>query len=107
VQKHEFVTLFEIVPLKHDSVHGELDRLLEEDALLLAVKADLVRRYPQTLIHGRHSKSVEVILAMLVARHPYRWTCQQTELFVAGSITRWRFSLVYLKAVPDDKTLIK
>jgi transposase, IS5 family len=107
LEKYESVNLFEIVPLDHDPVLDKLDRLLEEDALFLAVKADLARRYPHTLTHGRHSTPVEVILRMLVAKHLYRWSYEQTESFVADSLTLRQFCRVYLNAVPDDTTLIR
>jgi hypothetical protein len=62
LEKYESVNLFEIVPLEHDPVLDQLDRLLDEDVLFQAVKADLSRRYPHTLTLGRHSTPVEVIL---------------------------------------------
>jgi len=49
LDKYESVNLFDIVPLEHDPVLDELDRLLEEDALFQAVKADLAQRYPHTM----------------------------------------------------------
>jgi len=107
MEKYESVNLFEIVPLEHDPVLDELDRLLEEDTLFQAVKADLARRYLHTLTHGRHSTPVEVILRMLVAKHLYRWSYEQTESFVADSITLRQFCRVYLNSVPDDTTLIR
>ena len=107
LEKYESVNLFEIVPLEHDPVLDELDRLLEEDALFQAVKADLAQRYPHTLTHGRHSTPIEVILRMLVAKHLYRWSYEQTESFVADSLTLRQFCRVYLQSVPDDTTLIK
>lgn len=107
LEKYQSVNLFELVPLEHDPVLDELDRLLEEDALVLAVKADLARRYPHTVTHGRHSTPVEVILRMLVAKHLYRWSYEQTESFVADSLTLRQFCRVYLNPVPDDTTLIK
>jgi IS5 family transposase len=107
MEKYESVNLFDIVPLEHDPILDELDRLLEEDALFQAVKADLAQRYPHTLTRGRHSTPVEVILRMLVARHLYRWSYEQTESFVADSLTLRQFCRVYLQSVPDDTTLIK
>jgi len=107
LEKYESVNLFDIVPLEHDPVLDELDRLLEEDTLFQAVKADLAQRYPHTLSHGRHSTPVEVILRMLVAKHLYRWSYEQTESFVADSLTLRQFCRVYLQSVPDDTTLIK
>lgn len=107
LEKYESVNLFDIVPLEHDPVLDELDRLLDEDALFQAVKADLSRRYPHTLTRGRRSTPVEVILRMLVAKHLYHWSYEQTESFVADSLTLRQFCRVYLQSVPDDTTLIK
>jgi IS5 family transposase len=107
VEKHEPVNLFTLVPLERDAVLDQLDRLLEDDKLFEAVKADLAQRRPQTLTRGRHSTPVEVILRMLVAKHLYNWSYEQTERFVADSITLRQFCRVYLASVPDDTTLIK
>ena len=96
VEKHEYVNLFALVPLERDPVLDQLDRLLDADALFQAVKADLGRRYPHTLTRGRHSTPVEVSLRMLVAKHLYRWSYEQTESFVADSLTLRQFCRVYL-----------
>jgi IS5 family transposase len=107
VEKHERVNLFELVPLERDPVLDQLDRLLDEDKLFQAVKADLAQRHPHTLTLGRHSTPVEVILRMLVVKHLYNWSYEKTERFVADSITLRQFCRVYLEQVPDDSTLIK
>jgi len=107
VEKHEPVNLFTLVPLERDAVLDQLDQLLDDDTLFEAVKADLAQRRPQTLTRGRHSTPVEVILRMLVAKHLYNWSYEQTEHFVADSITLRQFCRVYLASVPDDTTLIK
>lgn len=87
IEKYEPVNLFALVPLERDPVLDELDRLLEDDALFAEVKADLAQRRPQTLHRGRPSTPVEVILRMLVVKHLYNWSYEQTERFVADSIT--------------------
>jgi IS5 family transposase len=107
VEKHEPVNLFALVPLERDVVLDQMDPLLDADVLFQAVKADLGRRYPHTLTHGRHSTPVEVILRMLVVKRLYRWSYEQTETFVADSITLRQFCRVYWESVPDDSTLIK
>ncbi len=103
IEKYEPVNLFTLVPLERDPVLDQLDRLLEEDKLFQAVKADLACRRPHTLTRGRHSTPVEVILRMLVVKHLYRWSYEKTERFVADSITLWQFCRVYLEKVPDDR----
>src|SRR6266508_1215716 len=69
-----------------DPVLTELDRLLDDDALREAIKADLATRYPRTLTDGRPSTPIEVILRMLVIKHLYGWSYAQTCQLVAG---RW------------------
>lgn len=107
VEKYEPVNLFQLVPLERDPVLDQLDRLLDEDKLFQAVKADLACRYPHTLTRGRSSTPVEVILRMLVVKHLYNWSYEKTERFVADSITLRQFCRVYLEQVPDDSSLIK
>src|SRR5262245_38301414 len=84
-----------------------LDHLLDEDTLLQAVKGDMSRRYPRTLGTGRHSTSVEVVLRMLVVKHLYGWSYEQTEQWVSDSLVLRQFCRVYLEKVPDDTTLIR
>jgi transposase, IS5 family len=90
-----------------DPVLKQLDVLLEDDQLFQQVKADLSRRFPQTSERGRHSTPVEAILRLLLVKHLYNWSFQQTEERVADSLVlRW-FCRVYFRRVPDDTTLIR
>src|SRR5204862_2683490 len=52
------------VATQTDPVLRHLDRLLDDDLLFSQVKADLARRHPRTLLCGRHSTPVEVILRL-------------------------------------------
>jgi IS5 family transposase len=107
IEKYEPVNLFALVPLERDPVLDKIDRLLEDDALFAEVKADLAQRRPHTRTLGRHSTPVEVILRMLVVKHLYNWSYEQTERFVADSITLRQFCRLYLQSVPDDTVLIR
>jgi transposase, IS5 family len=90
-----------------DPVLKQLDVLLEDDQLFQQVKADLTRRFPHTADRGRHSTPVEAILRLLLIKHLYNWSFQQTEERVADSLVlRW-FCRVYFRRVPDDTTLIR
>jgi len=60
------------VATQTDPVLKELDRLLEDDQLYQQVRADLGKRYRLTLVHGRHSTPVEVILRLLICKHLYQ-----------------------------------
>jgi len=71
-----------------------LDKLLDKDELFSAVKSDLSRRYPKTLVTGRGSTPVEVVLRMLVVKHLYGWSYEQTEQRVNDSLVLRQFCRV-------------
>src|SRR5579864_4799762 len=90
-----------------DPVLKELDRLLEDDELYQQVRTDFGKRYRDTLVHGRRSTPVEVLLRMLILKHLYQWSYQETEDEVDQNlILRW-FCSLYWAPVPDDTTLIR
>ena len=75
--RYDPLDLFALVPqlsLRMEPQLAQLDRLLEDDILFQEIKADLGQRYPQTLVRGRHSTPVEVILRMLVVKRLYGWS---------------------------------
>jgi transposase, IS5 family len=110
VDRYPAEDVFARVPdLAHqtDPVLQQLDRLLDDDVLYAHVRADLGRRYPQTLGHGRHSTPVEVILRLLLVKRLYNWSYRETEQRVADSLVlRW-FCRVYFERVPDATTLLR
>ncbi|HSH82300.1 MAG TPA: ISNCY family transposase [Herpetosiphonaceae bacterium] len=108
--RYEPLNLFALVPtlgMALEPVLARLDSLLDDDTLFQAVKADLARRRPRTRIDGRPSTPVEVILRMLVVKHLYGWSYEQTEQWVADSLVLRQFCRVYAERVPDDTTLIR
>ena len=108
--RYEPQDVFKIVPalsLKMDPVLTRLDQLLDDDTLLQGVRADLAKRYPHTESDGRRSTPVEVLVRMIVVKHLYGWSYEQTEYHVSDSLVLRQFCRVYLEAVPDDTTLIK
>lgn len=95
------------VAAQTDPVLQQLDRLLDDDALYQQVRADLGKRYRYTLVHGRHSTPVEVLLRMLLCKHLYQWSYRETEERVKDSLVlRW-FCRVYFERVPDETTLLR
>jgi transposase, IS5 family len=67
----------------------------------------LGKRHRFTLVHGRHSTPVEVILRMLICKHLYQWSYRETEERVGDSLVlRW-FCRVYFETVPDETTLLR
>lgn len=108
--RYEPLNLFALVPtlgMALEPVLARLDTLLDDDTLFQAVKADLARRRPRTRIDGRPSTPVEVVLRMLVVKHLYGWSYEQTEQWVADSLVLRQFCRVYAERVPDDTTLIR
>lgn len=108
--RYEPMNLFALVSalsLALDPVLTQLDRLLDNDTLFQAVKADLAQRFPRTPIDGRPSTPVEVILRMLVVKHLYGWSYEATERWVSDSLVLRQFCRIYVEPVPDDTTLIR
>jgi transposase, IS5 family len=108
VDRYEPEDVFARVPevaAQTDPVLKTLDRLLDDDQLYQQVRTDLGKRYRYTLVHGRHSTPVEVILRMLLCKHLYSWSYEETRERVADSLVlRW-FCRVTLHGVPDASTL--
>jgi transposase, IS5 family len=110
VDRYDPVNLFELVPklnLQFEPELAHLDRLLDDDELFNLVKADLLKRHPNSGRCGRHSTPVEVILRMLIVKRLYNFSYEHTERFVNDSIVLRQFCRLYLEKVPDDTTLIR
>jgi transposase, IS5 family len=111
IDRHAQMNLFDsIVPttaIQMDPILQQIDQLLDDDTLFLAVKNDLSKRFPQTLRRGRRSTPVEVTLRMLLLKHLYNWSYEDTEHFVKDSLSFRQFCRVYLDKVPDDTVLIR
>jgi transposase, IS5 family len=108
--RYAAVDLFALIPewhLQFEPELAELDRLLTDDELFQAVKADLAQRSPQSTRTGRPSTPVEVVLRLLVVKHLYGWSYEQTEQFVNDSVVLRQFCRLYLAPVPDDTTLLR
>src|SRR6266545_1131486 len=108
--RYDPMNLFDLVPalsMALDPVLTQLDRLLDDDTLFQAVKADLAHRFPRTLRDGRPSTPVEVILRMLVVKHLYGWSDEATERWVGDSLVLRQFCRVDAEPVPDDTTLLR
>lgn len=110
VDRYEAEDVFARVPQmaqRIDPVLKELDQLLEDDLLYRQVRADFGKRHRWTLVHGRHSTPVEVILRLLIVKHLHQWSYQETEEQVDQNlILRW-FCRLYWTPVPDDTTLMR
>src|SRR6266508_1093703 len=108
--RYDPMNLFTLVPalgMELDPLLMRLDRLLDDDALFQAIKADLLKRHPRTATDGRPATPVEVILRMLIVKHLYDWSYEATEQWVGDSLVWRQFCRVYAERVPDDTTLIR
>ena len=83
------------------------DELLDDEALLEQVGADLARRYPLTSLHGRHSTPVEVTVRLLVLKQLCQWSYQQTVEQVSQRLElRW-LCRIDGGTVPEKTTLLR
>jgi transposase, IS5 family len=108
-ERYQPLNLFTLVPLTSgfEPELAQLDHLLDDDVLFTAVKTDLARRRPHSTETGRPSTPVEVILRLLIVKHLYGWSYEETERFVSDSLVLRQFTRVYLAPVPDDTTLLR
>lgn len=110
VDRYPYEDVFVRVPElagQTDPVLVHLDTLLDDDELYQYVRHDCGRRYRWTLVHGRPSTPVEVLLRLLVVRHLSQWSYQETIERVRDSLVlRW-FTRVYFVHVPDASTLLR
>jgi transposase, IS5 family len=110
VDRYEAEDVFARVPRmaeRIDPVLSRLDQLLDDDELYQQVRNDFGKRYRYTLVHGRHSTPVEVLLRMLICKHLHQWSYQETEEQVDQNlILRW-FCRLYWAPVPDESTLVR
>jgi len=103
----EFFMRIQTLTSEMDPELAQIDAILDDDGIFQMVKHDLALRYPQTMVTGRLSTPVEVILRMLVIKRLYDWSYATTERWVQDSLVLRRFCRVYFEDVPDDTTLIR
>lgn len=102
-----FTLVLDVTEIKIDPELVEIDRILDDDEIFQLIKRDLSRRHPKTLITGRNSTPVEVVIREMAVKHLYNWSYEDTVQFVNDSLAlRW-FCHVYLNPVCSDKTLLR
>ena len=83
----------------------EIDRILEDDALLTAVYEALVRRHPRSRTFGRPGVPAEIVIRMLLLKHLRNWSFDVLEREVRPNLLYREFTRVAAGKVPDAKTL--
>lgn len=86
---------------------AQIDAILDDEAIYSLVRGDMEKRYAKTATTGRPSTPTEVILRMLVVKHLYGLSYEQTQRQVGDSLVLRRFCRLYLQPVPDDTTLMR
>src|SRR5437667_7590541 len=83
----------------------EMDRLLDDPQLVLAVSNDLMHSAPQAAWNGRPATPVVVTLRCAVARALMGWSYETAHQEIDGSL-KWRwFCRIYTESVPNHSTL--
>ena len=83
----------------------EMDRLLDDAKLVLAVSNDLMQSAPQAAWNGRPATPVVVTLRCAVARALMGWSYDTAYAEIDGSL-KWRwFCRIFTHAVPNHSTL--
>lgn len=100
-----FWAIIEQQALAMDPELAAIDHILEDEYLYQLIKADLAKHRPKTLLTGRKSTPVEVIIRLLAVKRLYRWSYEATEQHVRDSfILRW-FCRLYFEPVLDHSNL--
>ena len=90
-----FESIYHLV-IEMDPELSQIDELLDDEALYQLIRTDFSKRPPKTLVTGRKSTPVEVLLRMLTVKRLYGWSYQETENRVRDSLVLRQFCRVYL-----------
>lgn len=80
-----FAEIIRLVPLL-GADPAAIDQYLEDDELFRLIRADFSKRWKNTLLTGRNSTPVEVVLRMLVVKRLYEYSYEDTERIVGDSL---------------------
>ncbi len=101
-----FAEIIQLVPQMETGL-ATIDQYLEDDELFQLIRADFSKRWKNTMLTGRNSTPVEVVLRMLVVKRLYQYSYEETERIVSDSLTLRQFCRLYLKEAPDSKTIMR
>ena len=90
-----------------DGTLREIDRVLDDEALVDRVAEALAQRHPQSQRRGRLGTPAVVVLRMLVLKHLHDWSFDECARDVRGSLVYRAFCRIDGERVPDAKTLIR
>ena len=86
---------------------GEIDTLLEDEAVIEVVAQALEARWPQSRRRGRPGTPAEVVIRMLILKHLFDWSYDDLEQEVRANLVYRAFTRIDAGEVPDAKTILK
>jgi len=81
------------------------DQILDDEQLIQAVYAALLKRSPKSRTRGRRGVAAEVVLRMMLLKHIRNWSFEELEREVRPNLLYRDFTRVGSGKVPDAKTL--
>ena len=83
----------------------EVDRVLDDEALVDRVYEAQGRRWAKSRTHGRTQTPAEVVLRLLILKHVRNWSYETLEREVRANLVYRAFTRIGDEKVPDAKTL--
>ncbi len=81
------------------------DQALEDEALLLLIQQELMKRCKKSKTRGRPATPADVVLRMLLLKHVRDWSYQVLTREVRANLVYREFTRIGGGSVPDDKTM--
>jgi IS5 family transposase len=81
------------------------DKALEDEALLLLIQQELMKRCKKSKTRGRPATTAEVVLRMMLLKHVRDWSYQVLTREVRANLVYRQFTRIGGGCVPDDKTM--
>lgn len=81
------------------------DKALEDEALLLLIQQELMKRCKKSKTRGRPATPAEVVLRMMLRQHVRDWSYEVLTREVRANLVYREFTRVGGGSVPDDKTM--
>ena len=81
------------------------DKALEDEALLLLIQQELMKRCKKSKTRGRPATPAEVVLRMMLLKHLRDWSYEVLTREVRANLVYREFTRIGGGSVPDDKTM--
>jgi IS5 family transposase len=81
------------------------DQALEDEALLVLIQEELVKRCKKSKTRGRRGTTAEVVLRMMLLKHIRNWSFETLTREVRANLVYREFTRIGGGKVPDDKSM--